>query len=210
MMNETVAAPATLRADLQRIADWIPAGSRVLDLGCGNGQLLSLLELEKSVSGYGIELEPQKVATCIENGVNVIQTDLNEGLTYFDSDSFDFVVLSLTLQAMHKPRELLDEMLRVGRNGIVTFPNFAYWRNRAQIALTGKMPVSKELPFKWYNTPNIHLCTIRDFALLCDELGFSIDQSVALRGDGSISGLLTWLPNLFGEISMHRFSKKSP
>lgn len=207
-MNDRLEKAALSRADLNLIAQWIPPKSRVLDLGCGNGLLLKLLRAEKSVSGYGIELDTEKVAACIENGVNVIQTNLDEGLAYFDSDSFDFVVLSLTLQAMHKPRELLEEMLRVGRNGIVTFPNFAYWRNRTQIALRGKMPVSRELPFKWYDTPNIHLCTIQDFEVLCSELGFSIDQSVALRGDGRQSPLLNWLPNMFGEISMHKFSKR--
>ena len=207
-MQDRLAKAELSRADLRLIADWIPAHSRVLDLGCGNGQLLQALRYEKSVTGYGIELDTEKVATCIDNGVNVIQTNLDEGLAYFDSDSFDFVVLSLTLQAMHRPRELLEEMLRVGRNGIVTFPNFAHWRNRAQITLSGKMPVSKELPFKWYSTPNIHLCTIRDFGALCAELGFSIDQSVALKSDGGSSPLLNWLPNLFGEISMHRFSKR--
>ncbi len=179
-----------------------------MDLGCGNGRLLQHLQKTKKVTGYGIELSPECISKCIENGVNVIQTNLDQGLGHFDTDSFDFVVLSLTLQAMRNPKTLLSEMLRVGKQGIVTFPNFAYWKNRAQIALGGTMPVSNELPHKWYDTPNIHLCTLKDFHTLCDELGFKIESSVAVNKNGRQGLGLKLMPNLFGEIALCRFSKR--
>lgn len=206
--NNTVRAHLYTRSDLQTIASWIPNGARVLDLGCGNGDFLKTLKEAKQVTGYGIELDSEKVAACIANGVNVIQTNLDQGLADFDSASFDYVVLSLTLQAVHRPRQLLQEMLRVGQHGIVTFPNFAYWRNRMQLALTGKMPVSQQLPFKWYDTPNIHLCTIKDFKQLCTELNFKLDTFVALSSNASHSAEITLLPNLLGEIALTKFSKK--
>lgn len=179
-----------------------------MDLGCGNGSLLKHLQETKQVTGYGVELNPEMIAECIANGVNVIQTNLDQGLGHFQSDAFDSVILSLTLQAMRNPQVLLKEMLRVGKQGIVTFPNFAYWRNRLQISLGGYMPVSKELPFKWYNTPNIHLCTIRDFHALCDEMGFQIESSIAVHRTGKEGIGLRLMPNLFGEIALIRFSKK--
>jgi methionine biosynthesis protein MetW len=196
------------RSDLMTIAHWIPNGARVLDLGCGNGDFLKTLKLQKQVTGYGIELDAEKVAACIASGVNVIQTNLDQGLADFDSDSFDYVVLSLTLQAVQRPRELLQEMLRVGQHGIVTFPNFAHWRNRMQFAFGGQMPVSKQLPFKWYNTPNIHLCTIKDFKVLCEELAIKVDTFVALNGTGADSKPISTMANLLGEIALTKFSKK--
>ncbi|NNC99680.1 MAG: methionine biosynthesis protein MetW [Gammaproteobacteria bacterium] len=195
------------RYDLRIISDWITPASKILDLGCGNGSLLKHLQNTKNTTGYGLELNPQKITQCIDNGVNVIQTNLDKGLTYFDDDSFDFVILSLTLQAMRNPDTLLEEMLRVGRQGIVTFPNFGYWRNRLQIAINGKMPVSGELPYKWYDTPNIHLCTIHDFENLCQQRGFTIESSIAVHHSGKTNPGLKVLPNWFGEIALCRFSK---
>ena len=195
------------RQDLQIIADWVEPNSRVMDLGCGNGHLLKHLQETRSATGYGIELSSEQVAECISNGVNVIQTNLDKGLDHFDSDSFDYVILSLTLQAMRNPATLLKEMMRVGKQGIVTFPNFGYWKNRLQILTGGKMPVSKELPYKWHNTPNIHLCTINDFHQLCDELGFKIESSLAVNLNGQENIGLKFMPNLFGEIAICRFSK---
>jgi len=205
-VNKRLSNSALTRYDLQMIADWIEPDSRVMDLGCGNGNLLKHLQESKNVTGYGIELNPEMIAQSIENGINVIQTNLDRGLGHFDSDSFDYVILSLTLQAMREPKVLLEEMLRVGKQGIVTFPNFAHWRNRWQMVLKGSMPVSDELPYKWYDTPNIHLCTIKDFHALCDQLGFTIESSIAVQQNGKESMALKLLPNLFGEIALCRFS----
>ncbi len=195
------------RYDHRLISEWVTEGSRVIDLGCGNGALLKHLHAEKNVSGYGVELSQEMIAQCIDNGINVIQFNLDQGLGHFDTNSFDTVILSLTLQAMRRPRELLNEMMRVGKQGIVTFPNFAHWRNRWQIAINGKMPENEQLPYKWFNTPNIHLCTIRDFHALCLDLGFEIESSVAVRTDGQQTLGLKALPNVFGEIALCRFSK---
>lgn len=205
-MNKHLSNSNLTRYDLQIIADWIEPNSRVMDLGCGNGSLLKHLQESKGVTGYGVELNPKMVAQSVENGINVIQTNLDRGLGHFDSNSFDYVILSLTLQAMRDPKGLLEEMLRVGKQGIVTFPNFAHWRNRWQIAIGGNMPVSDELPYKWYDTPNIHLCTLKDFHALCEQLGFSIESSIAVQPDGKQSTALNLFPNLFGEIALCRFS----
>ena len=207
-MKQSMQKSTLSRYDHSLISEWVAAGSRVIDLGCGNGELLSHLQRHKQVSGYGVELDASKIPECIDNDINVIQINLDEGLGHFDSNSFDTVILSLTLQAMRRPRQLLEEMMRVAKQGIVTFPNFAHWRNRWQIAVGGKMPVSEELPYKWYNTPNIHLCTLKDFHALCDQLGFHIESSVAVRADGLQTLGLRLQPNLFGEIALCRFHKK--
>ncbi|MCH2191056.1 MAG: methionine biosynthesis protein MetW [Gammaproteobacteria bacterium] len=195
------------RYDHQLISNWVETGSRVIDLGCGNGKLLKHLQLEKGVTGYGVELDPSMISQCIDNDINVIQFNLDRGLGHFDTNSFDTVILSLTLQSMRRPKDLLVEMMRVGKQGIVTFPNFAHWRNRWQIAMSGKMPESKQLPYHWFDTPNIHLCTIKDFHALCKELGFELESSVAVREDGKETVGLKLFPNLFGEIALCRFSK---
>ena len=205
-MNKLVSNESLSRHDLQVISDWIEPGSHIMDLGCGNGTLLKHLQESKNVTGYGVELNPSMIAKCIENGINVIQTNLDKGLRHFDTDAFDYVVLSLTLQAMRNPQALLTEMMRVGKQGIVTFPNFAYWRNRLQIAFGGFMPVSDELPYKWYNTPNIHLCTLKDFHELCEQMGFKIESSIAVHRTGKQGFGLRVMPNLFGEIALCRFS----
>ena len=196
----------SLPADMARIASWIEPDSRVLDLGCCDGQLLAHLVKHKRVSGYGIERDEDKIVDCIARGINVIHTDLNEGLKHFDNQSFDTVILSLTLQAMRRPEALLKEMLRVGRSAIVTFPNFAHWRNRWQLMITGKMPMSRELPFRWYDTPNIHLCTVKDFTALCENLNFSIDRSIALAQGKDRAKTVRWLPNVFGAIALFEVS----
>ena len=195
------------RPDFAIIADWIEPGSRVLDLGCGDGTLLSYLSLNKNVNGYGIEIDDDDITKSIRAGINVIHMDLNEGLSEFDEDSFDYVVLSLTLQAMRHPDLLLKEMMRVGSEGIVTFPNFGNWRARLQLAFGGKMPVTKTLPNEWYNTPNIHLCTIRDFELLCKSLGFEILERRAVDHVHKSGVSFRLLPNLFGQIALYRFRR---
>lgn len=195
------------RNDLDIIIDWIEPNSRVLDLGCGDGSLLRQLKEEKQTTGYGIELNPKSIPKCIANGVNVIQTNLDKGLAHFDSNSFDYVVLSLTLQAMRRPDKLINEMLRIGKQGIVTFPNFGHWAARFQIGLLGKMPVNKNLPNRWYDTPNIHLCTLRDFEALCKQQNIKILESRAVNHAHKTSLGLKLLPNLLGEIALYRFSK---
>jgi methionine biosynthesis protein MetW len=195
------------RTDFSIIADWITPGSSVLDLGCGDGTLLAYLKQQKQARGYGIEIDDEDITASIQNGINVIHMDLNEGLSEFDEDSFDYVILSLTLQAMQSPELILKEMMRVGTEGIVTFPNFGNWRSRVQLALGGRMPVSRSLPNEWYNTPNIHLCTIKDFEELCRKLGFRIIERRAVDHVHKSSLGLKLFPNVLGQIALYRFKR---
>lgn len=199
---------ATLRPDLEIISCWIKPGSRVLDLGCGDGALLKYLEETRQVTGYGLEIDPQNVAKCIRAGVNVIQTDLDAGLSDFDEDSFDYVIMTETLQAVHFPARLLDEMLRIGTEGIVTFPNFGHWSARLQISLGGRMPTTRNLPNHWYDTPNIHLCTLVDFEDLCREKRIEILQRNVVNHAHQPTLATRLLPNLLGEIALYRFQRK--
>lgn len=195
-----------MRADLEIIQDWIPAGSRVLDLGCGNGELLAWLRDHKQVSGYGLEIDPENIAACIERGVNVIEQDLDKGLGNFASNSFDVVVMTQALQAVEHPDLVLKEMLRVGRECIITFPNFGHWRCRWYLASRGRMPVSDFLPYTWYNTPNIHFCTFKDFEALCLEQQVRVTDRLAVdRLHRHTIGAKVW-PNLLGEIGIYRVS----
>ena len=188
------------RADFAAIAEWVQAGTRVLDLGCGDGALLKYLGARRGISGYGVEIEDDRVLACVKNGVNVIQTDLERGLSEFEDNSFDYVILSQTIQAVKNSEVVMREMLRVGREGIVTFPNFGYWKNRLQIA-GGRMPVSDNLPYEWFNTPNVHLCTIADFERFCAERRIRIvERKVLTRGRA-----VSVLPNLLGALAVYHF-----
>jgi len=190
------------RPDFAAIAGWITMGSSVLDLGCGDGGLLHYLRGSRQVTGYGVEIDDAGVATCVKNGVNVIQTDLDRGLSDFEDRSFDYVILSLTLQTVKNTERVIAEMLRVGREGIVTFPNFGYWKNRLQV-IGGHMPVSESLPFEWHNTPNRHLCTIADFERFCAAREVKIlERKVLTRGVP-----VTVLPNLLGSLAVYRFQR---
>ncbi len=190
------------RPDFAAIAAWIPQGSSVLDLGCGDGSLLRYLRETREVRGYGVEINDANVAACIANNVNVIQNDLDSGLADFENDSFDFVILSQTLQATRHTEALMKEILRVGREGIVSFPNFGYWKNRLQILL-GNMPVSKELPYQWYDTPNVHLCTLDDFETLCTTHQVRIlARHVMTEGND-----VHVMPNLRGSTAVYRFKR---
>ena len=191
------------RYDFELISRWIAEGSQVLDLGCGDGVLLAGLAATKGTKGYGIEIDDANVLASVKNGVNVVQTDIESGLANFEDGSFDFVILSHTLQAMRNAESVINEMLRVGREGIVTFPNFGYWRHRLDI-LRGHMPVSKALPYSWYDTPNIHLCTVKDFEDLCEKVGAEILDERVIHGDDTI----TLLPNLLGSVGVFRFRRK--
>jgi len=190
------------RPDFAAIAQWVRRDAHVLDLGCGDGTLLKYLQQARGVTGYGVEIDDGNVLACVKNGVHVIQGDLERGLSEFEDGSFDYVVLSQTLQAMRNTERIMREMLRVGREGIVTFPNFGYWRNRLQV-IFGKMPVSDNLPYQWFDTPNIHLCTITDFEDFCHSHGVRILERIILR-DGSA---VTLLPNLFGSLAVYRFER---
>ena len=185
-----------------QIAGWVLPGARVLDLGCGDGALLRHLWETRQAPGYGVEIDDAQVLQCIRNDVNVLQMDLEDGLSAFRDGSFDFVILSETLQTIRQQEALLREMLRVGREAIVSFPNFGFWRARLQIAFGGHMPVSDELPYQWYDTPNVHHCTLSDFEDLCVKLGVRILERQVLHQGRSI----TLLPNLLGSLAVYRVS----
>jgi len=192
------------RPEFAAIAEWVTPGAKVLDLGCGDGSLLRHLKDARGAHGYGIEIADENIATCIKNGVNVIQMDLESGLSGFEAQSFDFVILSQTLQAMKNIEQLVSEMLRVGKHGIVTLPNFGYWRHRLQI-MTGNMPVSEDLPYQWFDTPNIHLCTFDDFEAFCRDHGVRILERSAMHDDQVVS----LLPNLFGSLAVYRLESRN-
>lgn len=196
-----------MRPDLAIIRSWIEPGSRVLDLGCGNGELMAWLQTHRQVSGYGIEIDPDRVLQCIQKKINVIQADLDAGLADFDDDSFDYVLMTQTLQAMQYPHRTLAEMLRVGRQGIVTFPNFGHWRHRLYLGLRGRMPVSKALPAQWYDTHNIHLCTFKDFEAHCRERDINILHRDIVDHDHKTSFWMKAWPNLMGELALYRFER---
>lgn len=196
-----------MRLDLTLIQNWIAPRSRVLDLGCGDGALLEILRDQKAVEGLGVEIEADDITHCLARGINVIEQNLNESLGNFETASFDVVVMTLALQALQQPDQVLDEMLRIGREGIVTFPNFGHWRCRWYIGTRGRMPVSESLPYQWYDTPNIHLCTVDDFEALCAERGFRINHRAVVGADNRQNlGARLW-PNLFGVTAVYHISR---
>uniref|UniRef100_UPI0038992742 methionine biosynthesis protein MetW n=1 Tax=Thiomicrospira cyclica TaxID=147268 RepID=UPI0038992742 len=198
--------------EFQSIANWIEPNTHVLDLGCGDGQLLQYLTDERQVRGYGMEIDPLKTVQAMHNGLNVIQSNLNSAdLTdYFDPNSFDYVIMTQALQVVSRPDILLKKMLRVGRECIVTFPNFGHWRMRAQLLFKGRMPETDTLPYHWYDTPNIHLCTFKDFEKLCAELGIEIvARSVVNRHHQTHILMKAW-PNGLGEVALYKIKARNP
>lgn len=191
----------TPRVDLAVIADLISPKARVLDVGCGDGALLDLLEHDKGVDGRGIEISQRGVNECVARGLSVIQGDADSDLIDYPDKGFDYVVLSQTLQATRNPKLVLDQMLRIGDRAIISFPNFGHWRVRLSLLLKGRMPVTKDLPYSWYDTPNIHFCTIRDFVHLCEEVGATVESARALDANGQKIGLSMpwWFWNFFGQ-----------
>lgn len=200
-MNLQPAPAGTARGDHRLVADLVTPRARVLDIGCGDGELLDLLVREKQVDGRGIELSQAGVNACVARGLSVVQGDADRDLADYPDDAFDFVILSQTLQATYAPRAVLEELLRIGSNVIVSFPNFGFWRNRLQLMFQGRMPVTDYLPYSWYDTPNIHFCTIRDFVALCAEVDARMVRSMALNARGEPVGFSApwWVWNLIGE-----------
>ena len=189
------------RIDLEVIANFISPRAKVLDVGCADGDLLERLQTDKQVDGRGVEISQRGVNACVARGLSVIQGDADTDLVFYPDKGFDFVILSQTLQATRNPKAVLDDLLRIGERAIVSFPNFGYWRVRLSLLFRGRMPVTKDLPYSWYNTPNIHFCTIRDFVNLCDEVGARVERATALDGAGQKIGLSMpwWFWNFFGQ-----------
>ncbi|MCW5617977.1 MAG: methionine biosynthesis protein MetW [Nitrosomonas sp.] len=206
-MVTLTSSAAAQRPDFAAIANWIKPNSKILDLGCGDGALLKYLQQKHRILGFGVEIDDANVLGCLRNGINVIQSDLESGLSGFADNSFDYVILSQTLQAMKHTERIIREMLRVGREGIVSFPNFGHWKNRLQV-IQGHMPVSDALPYHWYDTPNIHLCTLGDFENLCKQCDAKILERRVMKKDRPIR----FLPNLRGKLAFYRFERqnKSP
>lgn len=196
-----------LRGDLSVISAWIKPASKVLDLGCGDGTLLASLRDKKQVTGYGLEIDATHITACVAKGLSVIEQNLDRGLANFADNSFDTVVMTQALQTMHSPHVVLEEMLRVGKECIVTFPNFGHWKARWHLCFNGRMPVSDLLPYQWYDTPNIHFCTFKDFEFLCRDRNINIVHRQVV-GEGPLSRLLKDIrPNLFGETAIYHLTR---
>jgi methionine biosynthesis protein MetW len=209
-MAEAARTPGGARVDHLLVADMVDRGSRVLDVGCGDGELLKLLET-RGIDGRGIELSREGVNECVAKGLAVIQGDADTDLANYPDDAFDFVILSQTLQATRHPRIVLEHMLRIGRRAVVSFPNFGHWRIRLALLFDGQMPRTDNLPDTWYDTPNIHFCTIKDFRSLCHVIGARMDQAVALNAWGKPLRLHApwWFWNLFGEQAVFLLSRRA-
>ena len=189
------------------ITNWIESKSRLLDLGCGDGSLLKTLIDQLQVRGYGLEIDPVSINNCMLKGINVIEQDLNSGLKNLNDGSFDTVLMTQTLQSLRYPHLVLDEMLRIGNQAIITFPNFGHWRTRASLLFNGRMPVTKQLSYQWYDTPNIHFFTYKDFETLCVERKIKIVGRVFVGGYSSTLGLDRVWPNLFAQNAIYRLRK---
>ena len=197
------------RKDLLLISSWIKPNTKVLDLGCGNGELLKILKQDKNISGYGIDNDIKNIKLSLRNNVNILQMDLDKGLNGFELESFDYVVLSQTLQAFLNPEVVINELLRVGKKAIVTIPNFGYWKVRLHLLTKGTMPITKTLPDEWYNTPNLHMCTIKDFVYFVKSRNFKIFKSLALNGHNVslINDTNLGIKNLFADLGIFLIEK---
>jgi methionine biosynthesis protein MetW len=204
-----IRAADTSRVDLLLIAEMVSPGARVLDVGCGDGTLLRLLAAQRGVDGRGIELSQAGVNSCVAQGLSVIQGDADTDLVHYPDLAFDFAILSQTLQATYSPRHVLEQLLRIGKRAVVSFPNFGHWRVRSQLLFGGRMPLTDNLPDRWYDTPNIHLCTIKDFRGLCKDVGARVERAVALNAYGRKLGVSmpAFAQNLFGEQAVFLLSR---
>ncbi len=196
-----------MRLDLNHIQRWIIPGSRVLDLGCGNGEFLQMLQQQHQVNGLGLEIDPQDISEALARGLNIVEQNLDTGLANFPDQSFDTVVMAHALQAVHYPDRILDEMLRVGRQCVVTFPNFGHWRCRLYLGTHGRMPVSRSMPFSWYDTPNIHFCTVQDFEQLCCDKGIKILEREMVGNTERKPLLASSWPNLFATTAIYHITR---
>ncbi|MBS1173900.1 MAG: hypothetical protein H6R05_31 [Burkholderiaceae bacterium] len=196
-LNPAQILAGSQRTDFDVIAGWIPQGAHVLDLGCGDGTLLHKLIRERGITGYGVEKNDANVATCVAKGLPVLQQDLESGLAWFEDDSFDVAVLSLTLQAVHQTENIMREIVRVGKKAIVSVPNFGFWQHRLAV-IRGRMPVSKTLPYEWYNTPNVRVLTLKDFEILARDVGCRVTRRVVLHDEKTVN----LLPNLRGSLAV--------
>jgi len=192
---------------LSVIEKWIEVRSKVLDLGCGNGNILSELQKTKDVIGLGVEIEEKNIEECLLQNINVIEQNIDDGLINFSNDSFDVVILSQTIQVLKNPNTALEEITRIGKTCIVTIPNFGHWRSRLSLLLNGRMPVTSPLPESWHATPNIHLCTLKDFEMLCSELLISIEERVTVNSNNESKWYLDIWPNLFSASAIYKISK---
>jgi methionine biosynthesis protein MetW len=196
-----------MRLDLSHIMRWIKPGSKVLDLGCGNGEFLQMLQQQYQVDGLGLEIDPDDISKALSRGLNIVEQNLDTGLANFPDQSFDTVVMAHALQAVHYPDRVLDEMLRIGRQCVVTFPNFGHWRCRLYLGTHGRMPVSKSMPFSWYNTPNIHFCTVQDFEQLCRDKGIKILEREMVGNTERKPLLASSWPNLFATTAIYHITR---
>ena len=192
---------------LSVIEKWVEVRSKVLDLGCGNGNILSELQKTKDVIGLGVEIEEKNIEECLLQNINVIEQNIDDGLINFSSDSFDVVILSQTIQVLKNPNTALEEITRIGKTCIVTIPNFGHWRSRLSLLLNGRMPVTSPLPESWHATPNIHLCTLKDFEMLCSELLITIEERVTVNSNNENKWYLNIWPNLFSASAIYKISK---